>query len=107
MKKRSIKLLFLFAALFTISFSATAQIYVKIRPTFTTVVRPPQPSPRHVWIDEEWTPNGRDYRYTGGHWAVPPRNGYYRREGHWKQGRRGQTWVQGGWNRPSNRRGRH
>jgi len=106
MKKKSIKLLFLFALLFTVSFSASAQIYVKIRPTFRVVARPVQPTPQHVWVDEDWTPNGRNYRYSGGHWEAP-RNGYNRRQGHWQQTRRGQVWIQGGWDRQRGRNRGH
>ena len=97
MQKRSIKFSFLSAILFIISFSATAQIYVSIRPTPPVVVRPPQPSRTHVWVNEEWEPNGTSYKYSGGHWAPPPQPGYYRKPGHWKKSKRGQVWVKGSW----------
>lgn len=71
MKKKLIKLSFLFAILFTVSFSASSQIYVTIRPPVPVIVRPPQPSRVHVWVNEEWEPSGSSYRYSGGHW-VPP-----------------------------------
>jgi WXXGXW repeat (2 copies) len=100
MKKKVSKALFLFAVIFAVSFSASAQIYVKVRPVFPRVeVRPAQPSPSHVWIDEEWQPRGHSYRYTGGHWAQPPHRGYIRTAGHWRHSNRGDVWVQGTWRR--------
>ena len=97
MKKRFSKLLFLVALVFTISFSASAQIYVSIRPPVPVIVRPPQPSPVHVWISEEWEPSGSSYKYSGGHWAPPPHSGYYRRPGYWRSSNKGQVWVSGNW----------
>jgi WXXGXW repeat (2 copies) len=100
MKKKLIKSLFFLVIIFTVSFSASAQIYVKIRPVVPVVtVRPPQPSRNHVWIDEEWEPRGHGYKYSGGHWANPPHRGYTRRSGHWQHSRRGDVWVQGSWRR--------
>lgn len=82
------------------SFQASAQIYVKIRPSIPVIVRPQQPSPAHVWIDEEWEPNGGAYRYAGGHWAAPPHPGYRWRAGYWRRHNRdGEQWVRGGWRR--------
>lgn len=104
MKKQLIKLLFLGAILFTVSFSASAQIYVRIRPTFTVVPPPPRPSSMHIWVNEDWQPAGRSYRYSGGHWEAPPQRGYYRSQGYWKRTRHGQVWVQGKWQRRNNRR---
>ena len=103
MKEKSSKLLFLFAILFTVTFSAAAQIYVKIRPSFPVVVRTQQPSHSHIWIEEDWQPHGRDYRYTGGYWATPPHRGYYRRPGHWQHSKRGDVWIQGSWSKRKHR----
>jgi len=100
MKKNFIKLLLLLIVLFSVSFSASAQIYVSIRPHVPVIVRPPQPSQTHVWVDEEWRPRGRNYRYTGGRWETPPHQGYTRRPGHWQKTRRGNIWIQGTWRRP-------
>jgi hypothetical protein len=105
MKKRLSKMFFLMLVAFSISFAASAQIYVQIRPTFPVVVRPPQPSRGYVWVNEEWEPNGNEYRYSGGRWEAPSHPGYYRRQGYWKQSSRGNTWVRGGWQqRHKNRR---
>ncbi len=89
--------MFLGAILFTASFSASAQIYVKIRPTFKVVPHPPRPTVTHVWVNEEWQPDGQSYRYSGGHWEAPPHRGYYRTQGHWQQTRRGEVWIPGNW----------
>ena len=100
MKKSLLKLLLLFAILFTVSFSASAQIYVKIRPVAPVIVRPVQPGHDHVWIDEEWEPNGGTYRYAGGHWEAPPHPGYIWRSGHWRRhSHDGEEWIRGSWRR--------
>lgn len=100
MKKNLIKWLFVIVALFGASFSASAQIYVKIRPAAPVIVRTAQPSPNHVWIEEEWEPNGSSYKYSGGHWEAPPHPGYRWRQGHWRRnGRHGEKWIHGGWRR--------
>jgi len=85
-----------------IGFSAAAQeIYVKIRPTPPVVVRTVAPSPHHVWIEEEWKPNGHGgYIYAGGYWAAPPRPGAIWVPGHWKRHpEHGEYWVAGHWKR--------
>src|ERR1700732_4865292 len=67
--KKLLSAIFVFA-FFTmgISLSAAAQIYVKIRPAPPVVVRTVAPSPRHVWVEEEWKPGGNGYVYAGGYW---------------------------------------
>ncbi len=97
MKEKLSKMIFLVAMIFGISFSATAQIFVQIRPKVPVIVRPPQPSPAHVWVTEEWEADGASYRYSGGNWAPPPQAGYYRKSGYWVQTKKGQKWVKGNW----------
>ena len=75
----------------------SAQIYVNLRPPVPVVVRTVQPQPNYVWVDEEWEPNGNDYRYTGGHWVAPPQPNYAYRKGYWKKHKKGQHWVPGRW----------
>ena len=100
MKKKLIKLLFLTAILFAVSFSVSAQVYVRVRPPIPVLVRPPQPSSAHIWINEEWEPNGASYRYTGGHWERPPHEGYIWRPGYWRRHHHdGEEWVRGRWGR--------
>lgn len=97
MKKRLSKLSLLIALVFTVSLSASAQIYVTVRPPVPVIIRPTQPSPGYVWISEEWEPNGNTYKYSGGNWAPPPKPGYYRRPGYWRSSKKGQVWVKGNW----------
>lgn len=89
----------LMAVLFTISLSASAQIYVKIRPPMPhiQVVRPPQPSPVHIWVNEDWKRDGSSYRYSGGYWANPPHKNQRWVPGHWQRSNHGERWVPGRW----------
>ncbi|HKC69568.1 MAG TPA: hypothetical protein VKG26_15130 [Bacteroidia bacterium] len=62
------------------------------------VVATPQPSPAHVWVDEEWEPSGGVYVYGGGHWVSPPHPGYRWEKGYWRRhGHDGEEWVHGRW----------
>ena len=97
MKQKCNRFIFLVAILFTGTISASAQIFVKVRPPFQVVVRTQQPNPSYIWVDEEWEPVGNSYRYTGGRWVAPPQNGYYRRAGYWRRNSNGLTWVKGNW----------
>ena len=106
MKNKLIKLSFLVALFFTVAISASAQIYVSIRPPVPVIVRPPQPTITHVWVTEEWVPSGNSYRYSGGHWVAPPQPGYYRTPGHWVNNKHGHTWVPGGWSKGNNGQGK-
>jgi hypothetical protein len=97
MEKSLIKLLFVRVVFFS-TFSVSAQIYVKVRPVVPIVVKTTQPSPAHVWVDEEWEPNGETYRYRGGYWESPPHNGYNWRRGHWRRHHNNsEEWVPGHW----------
>jgi hypothetical protein len=99
--KKLLSGLFVFAFLtIGISWSASAQeIYIKIRPTPPVVVRTVAPSPYHVWVAEEWRPNGHGgYIYAGGYWAAPPRPGAVWIPGHWKRHPQyGEYWIAGHW----------
>jgi hypothetical protein len=79
--------------------AADAQIYVNIRPPRprAVVVRPVAPSPRHVWVEEDWAPAGRGYRWRGGYWSAPPRQAAVWVPGHWRHTRRGDMWIPGRW----------
>ena len=81
------------------SFSASAQIYVHVRPVAPVIVRTERPSPRHVWIGEEWETRNGAYVHTGGHWAEPPHPGWVWIPGHWAHEHRGEFWVAGHWRR--------
>jgi hypothetical protein len=81
------------------SFSASAQIYVNVRPAAPVIVRTAAPSPRHVWIGEEWEVRNGAYVHTGGRWALPPARGQVWVAGHWIHDRRGEQWRPGHWRR--------
>jgi hypothetical protein len=100
MKKYLIKWAFLVLVVGGVSFtagSASAQVYVKVRPVEPVIVRPERPSPRHVWIGEEWQVRDGGYVHTGGHWAEPPHRGWAWVPGHWSHDRRGHIWRPGHW----------
>jgi len=77
--------------------TSNAQIYVKVHPHFDAVVRTAPPSPRHVWVDEDWRVRHGRYEYAGGYWAAPPRPAAVWIPGHWRETPRGSVWVGGHW----------
>jgi len=79
--------------------TASAQVYVTVRPTYAPVVRPVAPSPAHVWVEEDWAYRGGHYVAVGGHWVAPPRRGMVWIPGRWVQSRRGWHWIPGHWRR--------
>ncbi|QQL50381.1 YXWGXW repeat-containing protein [Mucilaginibacter ginkgonis] len=90
----------LIAGLLSLSAAASqAQVIVRVRPVAPRVVvtRPVAPSPRHVWVNEEWRPVRGRYVYSGGYWAAPPRAGARFIPGHWRATRRGSVWIPGHW----------
>ena len=100
MKKHLGKLAILSVLAMALSLGASAQIYVKIRPTAPVVVHTERPSPSHVWVDEEWEWRNGRYEYAGGHWVAPPRRGMSWVPGHWTKYRHGGwQWVPGHWRR--------
>jgi hypothetical protein len=96
------KVLFLFIAISAFSVAKSqAQVVVRVRPERpreVVVARPVAPSPRHVWVAEEWTPTGGRYVYHGGYWAVPPRPHAVWAAGHWRHRHGGYIWIGGRWN---------
>ena len=103
MKMKIAKILFAAAMIgFGVSRS-NAQVVVSVRPVRPVAVvavnaRPPAPSPRAVWVDEEWAPGPRGvYAWRGGHWALPPRPGVSFVRGHWRGTPRGFIWIPGHW----------
>src|SRR5450432_3382226 len=93
--------IFAFVAILVIAAgsSAKAQIYVNVRPVAPVIVRTEAPSPRHVWIGEEWEVRNGAYVHTGGHWAEPPHPGWVWIPGHWAHTERGHVWRPGHWRR--------
>ena len=78
-------------------YSSNAQIFVNVRPDRPHYERTVAPSPRHVWIDEEWEPRGNTYAFVGGHWAEPPRANGVWVAGHWRHRPHGWVWISGHW----------
>ncbi len=103
MKKKVLKLAFLamlMVAAGSFANTASAQVYVSIRPEWHPIVRPVAPGPRHVWIDEDWEYRNGTYVAVGGHWAEPPHPGWIWVPGHWShEERRGHFWHPGHWAR--------
>jgi len=100
MKKLSkVLMLFIAVSAFT-ALKSNAQIIVRVRPERpreVVVARPPAPSPRHVWVAEEWTNEGGQYVYHAGYWVLPPRPHAVWIAGHWGNRPRGYVWIAGHW----------
>ena len=97
MKKVNRVLLLLLVALFSGALATNAQIVVNIRPERPHYQRVVAPTPRHVWVEEEWEPRGGGYVWAGGHWVLPPRPHAVWIPGHWKRHPRGWVWIRGHW----------
>ncbi|RYY21407.1 MAG: hypothetical protein EOO04_18275 [Chitinophagaceae bacterium] len=99
MKRKFTRFLLLSAMIFGISWSAGAQVFVRVRPAVPHVrMHPVAPSPRHIWIEGNWVVRGRQYVWHDGYWVVPKR-GHRWSKGHWQHTRRGYVWVPGRWER--------
>ena len=101
------KLLYL-ASLAGIGFffnSCTAGFIVS-EPLYVEVVRPPQPSNVHIWIEGDWVWSHRthDYVRTNGHW-VKPRHGRTYVSGTWQSTSKGKQWSPGRWEKQGHKRG--
>jgi len=99
MKKNISKIIILSFVALSFSFAASAQFYVKIRPEHTVIaVRPAAPSPRHVWVEDEWVWRNGNYEHVDGYWAEPGPGYHEWVAGHWRESRRrGWVWVPGHW----------
>ena len=83
MKKDVSKFISMLAIALIITFATEAQFVVKIRPGAPVVrVRPPIPSPGHVWVSGNYVWRGGQYVYTDGYWARPPQYRHNWVEGH-------------------------
>ncbi len=99
--KKMKKVLFVLVIVLTCgTYGSNAQIFVNVRPVRpAAVVRVEAPSPRHVWIDEDWRWAGGRYVWAGGRWEVPPHPGWRYYPGRWDHGPRGDRWISGHWGR--------
>jgi len=104
--KRIQKLLLVFAVAMSCGiYSASAQIYVHVRPIAPIIVQTERPSPRHVWVGEDWAERDGAYVHIGGHWEAPPQEGYHYNQGHWDHSSRGNRWHEGGWHSGNEHKG--
>lgn len=90
---------FVIGLLLTGASALDAQIVVNIRPSRPTVVvaKTPAPAASYVWIDEDWAVQGKNYKWKGGYWAAPSKNGAKYNKGYWKKNKKGWHWVPGRW----------
>lgn len=103
--KKLTKLMLLSFIVFGASLSASAQVYISIRPATPVIVVTERPSPTYIWIGEEWIADGPTYRYVGGYWGKPPHPGYTWKKGHWNHSKKhGHQWVNGKWH---GKKGKH
>jgi hypothetical protein len=94
-----IVMLFSAISLFAVA-NSNAQVIVRARlgrPRTVVVVHPARPTPRHVWVSEEWVPGGGTYVYHEGYWAEPPRPRAVWVPGRWRHHPGGYVWVGGYW----------
>ena len=78
---------------------SNAQIVVNIKPARPTVVvtRPAAPGPGYIWVDDDWSVQGKQYVWKGGYWSAAPKNGAKFNKGYWKRNKKGWHWVPGRW----------
>jgi hypothetical protein len=90
--------MFLSSIVFGASLSASAQVYISVRPPAPVIIVTERPNPSYVWIGEEWVVDGAGYRHVGGYWGKPPSSGYKWKQGYWSNSKgHGQHWVSGKW----------
>lgn len=97
MKKHLAKIAILSGIIMALAFSASAQVYVNVRPEPPVIVRTEAPSREHIWIGEDWEERNGAYVHVGGHWALPPHRGQIWVGGHWVHRRGGWYWIHGHW----------
>lgn len=69
-------------------------VYVEVAPPPPRVrfeVRPPRPSPGHIWIGGYWGWDNGVHVWMDGQWAEPPQPGYVWASAHWR--RHGHRWA--------------
>lgn len=87
----------LIIAVMGLTIDSNAQIYIKIRPARPHYERVVAPTPRHIWIEEDWESRNGTYVFIGGHWIEPPRPNVVWVPGHWRHRPRGWVWIPGHW----------
>ena len=77
--------------------ASNAQLVVRVHPVYRgrVIVHNRPPSPRHVWVEDEWEARrGRYYRRPG-HWEEHPGGVWV--AGHWDRRPGGEVWIAGHW----------
>lgn len=69
---------------------------VRERPREVVYVRPPAPSPEHVWVSGDWVWESGNYHWHEGRWERR-HEGVSWRDGHWQGTPHGYRWVPGHW----------
>lgn len=98
--KNNKKLLLLVAfALFGITYSADAQLYVKTKPGKPAKIKmKSEPGSRdEVYIDEDWEPQGTQYVWNGDRWVKVPKPDNVWIPGYWVEKKKGWVWIPGHW----------
>ena len=81
-----------------VSNSKAQEIIVRARPFLPgLMIRPACPTFRHVWVADEYVPEGRGYAFRRGYWAIPPRRGVIWIAGRWENRPNGYVWIRGHW----------
>lgn len=76
-----------------------APVYVdRAPPRMRHEVRPPRPSPGHIWIDGYWGWENGTHVWIEGTWATPPQPGYVWVGPRWHREGRRWVYVGGYWN---------
>lgn len=72
--------------------------YIKDKPEYVEMSRPPSPNYNYIWLNDNWVYNRRNQSYTrhDGYWAKPKTNKNYK-QGYWKTNKNGSHWVPGRW----------
>ena len=99
MNKIKLPILMLAIALAFSSGVNAQEIIIRERPARPHFERVAAPSPRHVWIEEEWEVRGGRHEFAGGRWVLSPYPGAVWIPGHWAQRPRGWVWIGGHWRR--------
>jgi hypothetical protein len=78
--------------------NACSPACVDMQPRYVKVLKPLQPSDAHIWVNDDWTWNGRTRTYVQGtgNWAMPRKNRTYS-PGFWQISENGHYWVKGRW----------
>jgi hypothetical protein len=104
-KNECLKKLFYLASLAGIGlfFNGCIAGYVVTEPSYSVVIRPPQPSHLHFWVDGDWRWNNLSHRYVKnpGYWEKPRQSQTYV-AGYWLSAPQGKYWEKGRWQKPGN-----